>query len=106
MTMFSRSGLHEGFEERGTLLIAKTAESSAVSDANLFHQPAGLNLADPGKRLEDRENLGLSDDLVGGRQFKDLGERNRAHLEPVLEISARTAGLSRLLQRCHALRIG
>ena len=75
---------------------AEALHPAVVGDADLLHDLAGLDLADAGQRLEQRDDLELADGGVVGRQR--FGERQRADLQPGLDLGAGSAGLGGLRQ--------
>ena len=85
-----------GLEQRLTLLHAEALDAPVVGDADLLHDLAGLDLAHAGQRFEQGDDLELADvGVVGGQRF---GERHRSVLQPRLDHSTSSAGLSSLRQ--------
>lgn len=81
------------------MIVAEPANTTGVGNADFVEESASLDLAEAGKRLEQREYLQLGDVLVRvglGQRFLD-GERT--HLQPILDLGASGAGFSRLRQR-------
>src|SRR5580693_4419852 len=91
------------FEQRFTLLGAKPLEPPAVADADGLHQAARLDLAQTGQGFEDRHHLHLPDGLVGVRLLEEVGQRQVAHLELVLDLGPLTANPGSLFECSCAL---
>ena len=69
-----------GIVEQGlSLLGAEALDPAVVGDADVLHDPAGLDLADAREGLEQREDLQLADVGVIGSQ--GLGQRQRVVLQ-------------------------
>ena len=94
------------FEQFAALLVPQALDSSRVADADLVHDAASLDLAEARKALEYGKHLHFANDLVGLTLVKKVLQRDRAHFEAVLELSALPASSSRLLEGCLALICG
>ena len=90
-------------QQRFTLLTTEAAHPSGVGDADLVHGSTGFHLADPWKRFEDRQDLGLANQFIGLTLLQDLGERDRPELETLLELGACFAGSTGLFEGCCSL---
>ena len=75
--------------ERGqeglALLIAETAQSTGVCDADFGHCASCLDLADTRKRFEDRKNLDTGNKFIGSREIEHLTKGQLARLQFVLD---------------------
>src|SRR5208282_1981351 len=80
------SGPGCSLEERFALLGSKTLEPAGLGDADVLHEAASLDLAGPGKRLENGQHLHLADDLVRLRLYKQLSQGDTTTLEMVLDL--------------------
>src|SRR5579871_4600076 len=95
----SCSGAGGSFLEQGVALIgAEPLYPARVGDADLLHQPTGLDLAQPGERLQHGKHLHLPDDVVAVGLVEHLTEGDRAHLQLVLDLGPLAPGGGRLLQ--------
>ena len=88
------------------MLVTKSTEAPALGDADLFHQSAGLDLADARERLEHSDYLRLAHDWITGHEAKNLRKGNRAHLELLFEFCPHPASFCCLCECCLALVIG
>ena len=68
-----------------------------------LHKTASLDLAGPGKRLENRQHFHLADDLVRLRLDEQLLQGDSTALEVVLDLGTLAARTGRLLERRVAL---
>jgi hypothetical protein len=93
-------------EQSRPLLISEAAQPPAVGDADLVHHAAGLDLADAREGLDDRQGLGLADDVVAIGQVEHLAQLDRTHLQALLELGADTPGVGGLFERILALGLG
>src|SRR5262245_13416665 len=93
----------EGFEQRLALLVAQTSDTPAVGDADLLHRPASAHLAHTRERFEDGEHLHLADHVTGLRLVEKVAQRERPHLQLLLQLGPGAACLGGLCQCCFAL---
>jgi hypothetical protein len=94
------------FQQFAALLVPQPLDASRVADADLVHDATSLDLPETRQALEYGKHLHLAYDLIGLALVKKVLQRDRAHFETVLELSALPASSSRLLEGCLALICG
>src|SRR5689334_6016193 len=82
-----------------TLLLAEALDPAVLGDADLLHQPTGLDLPDAREGLEEGDDLEATDGVVRVGPVQGLVQGERAHLELLLHHGEGLTGLGRLLQR-------
>src|SRR5439155_18448248 len=90
--------LRQALEESTALVLAQSMDPAGLADRQLVHQPAGLDLADTGQRLQHGHDLHLPDNLVAIALLEQLSERDRAHLQLLLQLRALPASGGGLLE--------
>src|SRR5688572_26727950 len=101
--MIGRARSGEALEQPATLVVAETAQASALADVELLHQASRLHFSDSRQRLERAHDLQLGDRGVGIALFEQLFERQAAGLELLLHLRALTPGRGCLRERGKAL---
>src|ERR1700722_10852950 len=86
------SGARELQLKGGPLVGAQPPDAAALRDAEALHDLLCADLAHAGHRLDEGGDLDLADHVVGRALLDDLGDRCRAPLEAVLDVSALLAG--------------
>src|SRR5207249_4230343 len=69
--------LRQALEESTALVLAQSMDPAGLADRQLVHQPAGLDLADTGQRLQHGHDLHLPDNLVAIALLERPAERDR-----------------------------
>src|SRR5690606_20849301 len=90
-------------DERRRLVGSEASDAAGLGDPDLFHDRPGLNLTDPGERLEQRDDLELAHDVVLPALLDDLLEGALRVLELVLDLGPRATRLCGLLECCRTL---
>src|ERR1035438_7396229 len=81
----SRSGLFEARDQRGDLVVAEATDATGLGDADLVHDLARPDPADPGHRLEQCRDLHLPDDVIVLAVSDHLRQRTLSVLQAVLD---------------------
>src|SRR5438132_135153 len=99
ITKTARPSTREFAEERFALLATQAPQPPRLADLVLLHEPAGLDLAHAGQRLEAGDDLHLGHDVVFLRQVEELAQVHRPHLELFLQLGPSAPRLPRLGKR-------
>src|SRR3954451_1701570 len=88
--------LGELIQQRLLLLRTEALDAAVVGDADVFHDLAGLDLADARQGLEQGDDLQLADGGVGGGER--FGKGDGAELELILQLCPRRPSFGSLRQ--------
>src|ERR1700759_4910102 len=80
------------------LLLAEPLDAARLADLALLEEPAGLDLAEAGERLQHGQHLHLAGHLVVLGLHEELLEGERPHLQALLELGSDTTREGGLLE--------
>ncbi len=95
----AESAVVELFEQRLSLVLPETLDAAGLADAEGNHETTGLDLPQTGERLEHGDDLSVSHYFVPATLLQQLRERDRSHLEFLLQLGALATGGRRLVER-------
>ena len=93
----------ERLEQRLALLGSNSPNTSSLTDTDVFNGSARLDLADTGKRLENRQYFDLASYVIGLRLVEQFLKGQGSHLEALLEFGTAPSGRRRLFECCGTL---
>ena len=93
----------EVLEEGGALSFTETPQSPVRSDPQLLHEALGLDLSQPGERLEHRLDLHPADVVLGLAPRQHLDQGHGAGLEQLFHFGPEATRLPGFGQGCGPL---